>query len=410
MRTILVTAYAINPYKGSEDGAGWNNILQIAKNNKVVAITRKNNIPDIQRYISENQLSSINAEFYGFDLPKWSIFWKRGQNGAMLYFYLWQRFVVSFVKKNKIEFDIAHNLNFHTDWVPTFLWKLKKPTVWGPVGHHPKVPSGYYHQENSSLFDRLKNQVIWLIKNVFWKLDPNFEQARKNVDHVICMNSEAENMLHLPKEKVSRCASVGSKPVSASNGTKEKFTILSVGRLVPLKGFDITIKSFHEFLKMLPESRRANVELVIIGKGKLQKYLEDYIKENSLENNVKLINWMDRDNLLKFYEKTSLFFFPSHEGAGMVVLEALSFGVPILCFDNSGPGEFIGNNAGVKVPYTSYNRSIIDFALELNNLHFDREFLNELSEGALKRFENCFKWDVHGDLFEKVYDRINTVA
>ena len=37
----------------------------------------------------------------------------------------------------------AYNLNFHNDWTPTFLWVFKKPLVWGPVGHHPKVPKEY---------------------------------------------------------------------------------------------------------------------------------------------------------------------------------------------------------------------------------------------------------------------------
>ena len=39
-KTILATAYAINPYKGSEDGMGWNFVLQIAKFNRVIALTR----------------------------------------------------------------------------------------------------------------------------------------------------------------------------------------------------------------------------------------------------------------------------------------------------------------------------------------------------------------------------------
>ena len=89
MRTILTTAYAINPFKGSEDGMGWNHILQIAKYSNVIAITRKNNLPEIKRYIVEHELNDLNIEFYGYDLPYWLRFWKRGQNGAMAYFYLY---------------------------------------------------------------------------------------------------------------------------------------------------------------------------------------------------------------------------------------------------------------------------------------------------------------------------------
>jgi len=54
--TILITAYAVNPYKGSEDGIAWNIISQIASHNKVIAITRKNNEAAINQYLAENPL------------------------------------------------------------------------------------------------------------------------------------------------------------------------------------------------------------------------------------------------------------------------------------------------------------------------------------------------------------------
>ena len=54
--TVLISAYAVNPYKGSEDGTGWNMISEIAKYQKVVAITRENNQQDIEKFIQENPL------------------------------------------------------------------------------------------------------------------------------------------------------------------------------------------------------------------------------------------------------------------------------------------------------------------------------------------------------------------
>ena len=65
MKTILASAYAINPYKGSEDGMGWNFVLQIAKYNQVIAITRENNRPHIEKYIAENPNLLYNGIFHG---------------------------------------------------------------------------------------------------------------------------------------------------------------------------------------------------------------------------------------------------------------------------------------------------------------------------------------------------------
>jgi hypothetical protein len=76
LQPILITAYAVNPYKGSEDGMGWNFVLQAAATQRVVAVTRKNNIPHIQKYMQahpEQQDIFDRIEWWHFDWPK-SIF------------------------------------------------------------------------------------------------------------------------------------------------------------------------------------------------------------------------------------------------------------------------------------------------------------------------------------------------
>ncbi len=110
MKIILMTAYDINPFKGSEAVTGWNFTLQIAKFNKVVAITRQNNQEPIERYIKKFNIDVSNIKFYYYDFPYYLRFWKRGARGSSLYFYLWQMFMPLFVKKNKIKFDISHNI------------------------------------------------------------------------------------------------------------------------------------------------------------------------------------------------------------------------------------------------------------------------------------------------------------
>ena len=109
MKKILVTAYAVNPYKGSEDGMGWHFIQQIARHQQVIAITRENNQPHIERYMQAHP-SPLHARitWLYFDLPYWLRFWKKGSRGAMLYYQMWQRAVVGFIKKQPIQYDIVH--------------------------------------------------------------------------------------------------------------------------------------------------------------------------------------------------------------------------------------------------------------------------------------------------------------
>ena len=104
--------------------------------------------------------------------------------------------------------------------------------------------------------------------------------------------------------------------------------------------------------------------------------------------------------------KNSLFFFPSHEGAGMVVPEALSYGIPSLCFDNNGPGLFVNEKCGLKIPYSNYHDSVQRFSQKLDILFHDNGLTNSLADGALKEFESSFLWDSKADRFEAIYKKI----
>lgn len=404
MKTILASVYAVNPYKGSEDGTGWNFVLQIARFNKVIAITRENNMPAIEKYMrNEPKEEYRNIRFVYFDTPKWMRFWKKGENAAMVYYLLWQFMLPNFVRKQKLKFDVVHSLNFHNDWSPSFLWKLKKPMVWGPVGHHPLIPKNYL---NGQRWARVKDLLRWTVKNYFWRFDPFLRKCLRNSSKVLVMHSKVETVLNLPNEKKVALSQVAAEDMAPSAKEEEKeFVILSVGRFVHLKGFDIALKSFAEFYNSLDDASKAKVKFKMIGKGPDDQKLKMLIKEYKLSGVVEVLNWMSKPDLDLQYRKASLFLFPSHEGAGMVVAEALSYGLPILCFDNCGPGE-LSHDAGVKIAYSNVEESISAFATQLKKLYYDTDTRKRLGAKARKRFESYFRWDRKGEILKDVYSQV----
>ena len=401
-KTIVATCYAVNPYKGSEDGMGWNFVNQIARYNKVIAITRENNQPAIEKYMKEhpNEIYQ-NITFLYFDLPYWMRFWKKGGRGAMLYYYMWQRGIVPFIKKQKIKFDIAHNVNFHNDWTPSFLYKLEKPMVWGPIGHHPIIPGQYL--KPYSIKYLLVDRATWLVKQLFWKLSFSLKRTVRKADHILCMNTGVPAMLNLKKTFTIQPSVATEDFFEGSITKKEGFKIISVGRFVPLKGFDLTLHSFIKFLYSLSISERENCKLTLVGTGPEKEFYQKIIAENKVEAYVEIIEWIDRKELMKLYEKASVFLFPSHEGAGMVVAEAMSFGLPVICLNNEGPGEFINTNCGFAVPQLDYNNTVSELKESLQKLYFDKDLLLKMSFGARKQFEEKFTWDSRGEHLNTIY-------
>lgn len=408
MTTILMTAYAVDPYKGSEEGTGWNLVYQTAKRNHVIVVTRKNNRTAIERYMAAHQGADTalgNMQWLYFDLPRWAIVWKKGPLLSALYFYVWQLGVALWLLRVRPAFNIAHSVNFHSNWTPSFLWLLGKPFVWGPVGNHPTIPAQYLKVYGKKAL--LKDRLLWAVKWCFWNLDPFLYACRKKAVKVFCVNTQAVQKLRLPAHKVVAMPAVATEPpLAKAIGPATGFTVLSAGRFVPLKGFDLTIRSFAKFYRQLDTAQQAHTKLLIVGTGPQRKLLQQLIAETGLGNCITLMDWLPRAEVIQLFQQASVFLFPSHEGAGMVVAEALSYGLPVVCLRNHGPGEYVHPHTQLAMPQCGYTDTVQQMAQGLWRLYTDAAFYESESRLAQERYASLFTWEAKGLLMQSVYDAV----
>lgn len=109
MRKILISAYACEPNKGSEQAVGWNIVLQLAQHNEVHVITRANNQNPINDFLSNNKGGNIIFHYY--DTPKMFLSLKNKERGVYFYYILWQigiiKMALRIAKEN--HFDYAYH-------------------------------------------------------------------------------------------------------------------------------------------------------------------------------------------------------------------------------------------------------------------------------------------------------------
>lgn len=99
-----------------------------------------------------------------------------------------------------------------------------------------------------------------------------------------------------------------------------------VGRLSEEKGILNFVKSIPLLLKQKP-----CLNILIIGDGDLKNNVKNYLSNNSLENNVKLVGWSSNEDLPKYLNLLKLLVIPSYtEGLPNVMLEAMACGTPVL--------------------------------------------------------------------------------
>jgi len=122
-------------------------------------------------------------------------------------------------------------------------------------------------------------------------------------------------------------------------GINNEKIIFSVHRLIPLKGTEYIIKSASLVVKAHP-----NVKFIIGGEGPMRTELESLIEELNLEDNVILTGFIPEERLPLYYALCDIYVISSikdkegnTEGLGVPVIEAMSYGKPVIGFDVGGP-------------------------------------------------------------------------
>lgn len=136
----------------------------------------------------------------------------------------------------------------------------------------------------------------------------------------------------------------GDSSVIDNSMFQNKVTLINVARLTYQKGQWHLIRAFSHVVKKIP-----NAQLLILGQGEEKAYLEELINGLSLNENVKLLGFVN--NPYDYMKKSDLFVFSSlYEGLGNSLMEALVCGLPVLSTDyECGAREILSPNTNMKV-------------------------------------------------------------
>lgn len=404
IKTILATCYSMNPYKGSIDGMSWNFIVQIARVQKVIAITRKKNQVQIEKYLNENTNPAFNnITFLYFDLHNWMRVWEKNGRAELLHYYMWQRGIVPFIKRQSLRFDSVHNVTFSSNWMPNFLWKLTKPTIWRTVSNNSRIP-----KQTIKLNSKKKHLIYelnWIIKSLIWNKSQSIQKTIANSNPIWSMNHNAPNSQELKEANKSVHLPVTSIDFTAPKQmNSEKFNVLSIDRFGSLMEFNLTINAFISFVRSLPKTEQYNCKLTLIGTRDEKELYQKIIVQNDAKDRIEILDCMDQKSLMQKYQNAKVFLFPSHEAAGIVIAEALSFGLPVICLDNDHPGQYITDSIGIAVPDQAFNETVNDLKLALLKLYKIPHLTEIMSNQARKHFEENYIGKSRGTHLKNTYD------
>ena len=107
----------------------------------------------------------------------------------------------------------------------------------------------------------------------------------------------------------------------------------------------------------------------MVGDGPLKKELENYTKELKLTDKIIFTGFLENKEKEKYILDSSIFILPSYtESFGLVLIEAMSYGLPCIAFDTSdGAKELLKNNVGILVKDRNKEKMAEEIIKELKN-------------------------------------------
>ena len=180
--------------------------------------------------------------------------------------------------------------------------------------------------------------------------------------------------------------------------------ILNVGRLIDWKGTQYLINAMPEVLRHIPDAR-----LIIIGTGPEEESLRQRVRELLLDDHITFLGAVSNHTLIHHYHCADVFVLPSiqksgnTEGLGVVLLEAMASGCPVIGSNVGGIPDIItdGEN-GFLVPEQDSEQ----LAVQIIRLLQDGELREMFRKNGYTRIHTSFSWDLISDQFASVYHQV----
>lgn len=393
MVNYLISAYSVNPYKGSEDSIGWNWVLQYEKNYKegdrIILLTKKFNEKDTRRGLKEFNIQHV--ELVVVDVPN-ALNWFREKHSAFhhMYYILWQHWAWLWVKHSGIHFDVIHHVTMNDYRIPSELYKAKgAKVIWGPMGGAQVTPRPLKVYEKNQLVASFREFVN---KSCSW--NPFYKKALRSYYKIYCINNETQKQIsRIVGKDVPLMPELALRdeyknlPIRKENNDILK--IVFVGRLIGKKGIAFLVDA----LSLMPTDM--NWELLIFGDGDDHALIEKQIADSGIGKNVKLMGNRPLNQIAEAYQQADVFVLPSlRETSGNVLLEAMAYAVPIVAFDTSFCRLLKEVDCGVFINMDQALEGIKeDWCKAIVTLGQDKELAKQMGLNGYKYVNSKLTWD-----------------
>lgn len=399
---ILLSAYRCNPYDISEAYLAFKWLEILLKKYEIILLTTTENSESLHQYFQDNFPHNLKIYTFEDSYP-----FKKNRivkNALKLGYFIFNEKIYRFLRRNPQIVEHA-DLLFHKSPSSfrfySSLSRFKKPFVIGPYGGGLKPPrelKKYFNKEPFLYKLRSLDQLILRFGPV---------KKQLNQTHRILITLDYLRDI-IPEKYNTKTLQVLDTGITCStfnrkNGyPQNKVRILFVGRLTRYKGVEFLVKAFAKIHLNTP-----NAQLVLVGDGEERNYLEELTSQLRIQNKVRFLGHLEREGVIREFNTASLFCFPSiTESIGIVLLEAMSFALPIITIGNGGPQYLCPDEGAIKLQLSNEETLIQNLAGSLKRLIENPILRQEMGRFNRQYCLENYDWEIIEKKILDIFDKI----
>ncbi|KAA9339258.1 glycosyltransferase family 4 protein [Hymenobacter busanensis] len=369
---LLLSAYACDPAHGGESGIGFHWGWQMAQRGQQVwCLTTTWGREAIDEYMAArpNDPATARLQFVYVTVPAFFEFLYQWQFGVYIHYMVWQFMALRVARKldQQVNFDVVHHATYSSLKMGSWLWRLGKPLVYGPVGGAQKAPIAFRrYVPDWFRTETLRSAVTWVLT----RFDPNLRQHLRHCSLVLASNDESADLARRLGARHVRVfldtglpeAFYGAKLPERHPGPVLK--LLWVGRLYPNKALPLVLDALS---RVAP---RVRYHLTVLGDGPMAPRVPGWLAQYGVADHVTWRGSVPWSEVCVQMHSHDVFFFTSlRESFASQFMEAMATGLPIITVNHQGARTFIPATASIKVPVDNPDETVEALARAVEYLY-----------------------------------------
>lgn len=304
--------------------------------------------------------------------------------------------------------DCAHHFGPLALRYPTPLRNSGIPYVMGPLGGSLSLPPGFDEPgRKDPWYYKLRELDGWRFRH-----DPMLRGSYGNADCLVGIGGYVRDLLGdlEPRRFATFTETTAPAPRTdidariAARGAREgQLRFLIVSRQIFSKGIHLALRAAAGAAGRLPDWR-----LDILGDGSYRPELQALAQSLGLGDRVVFHGHVPRDTVDDFYDRADVFLFPSiREPSGVVMFEAMGWGLPMIVANYGGPAVHVDPSFGLRIPVETQDGFVHAMADAMVDLAQAPERRREMGTAALRFVRERYSMDAMVDFYLDLYRAIS---